>query len=317
MEISEIIRQEYLQQTNEKPKYIFHGSSQLIPTDIEPKQGHDEFGDIMNEQNAIYGISIFKGAIPYAIGKGKVSCSIGYREDNLTMKIYSGKIPEDSYGYIYVFDSKNFEQCNDTCQYVSFHKVNPIDIIRVHYRDFKDCFVDKTKYELIDTPYELSTYMHFNIEYKWMDQAGRFHERIDPNMYTEYSLVTPQEVVDKHCGICVDQVELERDWFEKHNYQYEVLNIQIFRENDAPGHAFLIYYENQGWHWFENAWSENKGIHSYPTREQLIEDIRGKFIVQNSILEQELQNLKIETFPKYPSHFSYEQMDNYEIPKKK
>lgn len=59
MEISEIIRQEYLQQTNEKPKYIFHGSSQLIPTDIEPKQGHDEFGDIMNEQNAIYGISIF------------------------------------------------------------------------------------------------------------------------------------------------------------------------------------------------------------------------------------------------------------------
>lgn len=317
MEISNIIKQEYLLQRKENPKYIFHGSSQLISSDILPKKSHDDFGNPVNEQIAIYGISLFKGAIPYAIGKGKVSCSIGYRENNLSMKIYNGTIPEDSYGYIYVFDSKNFKQCSDTCQYVSLDKIEPTDIIKVQYCDFKDCFIDKTKYNLIDTPYELSSYMHFNIAYKWMDQSGTFHEELDSKMYTEFSLMSLQEVVDNHCGICVDQVELERDWFEKHNYQYEVLNIQIFRENDAPGHTFLIYFENDEWHWFENAWMDNKGIHSYPTREQLIEDIKGKFIVQNSILERELESLKIETFPKYPSHSSYEQMDNYEIQKKK
>lgn len=171
---------------------------------------------------------------------------------------------------------------------------------------------DKTKYELIDTPYELFIYMHFNIAYKWMDQTGRFHEQLNPKMYQEYSLMTPQEVVNNHCGICVDQVELERDWFEKHNYQYEVLNIQIFRENDAPGHVFLVYFENDEWHWFENAWGDNKGIHSYATREELIEAVKHKFIVQNNIYEQELDNLTIATFPKYPSHFSYEQMDDYD-----
>lgn len=312
MKINTIIKPEYLWQTNKNPKYIFHGSSQLILTDIEPKQGHDDVGYRINEQKAIYGTAIFKGAIPYAIGKGKVSCSIGDREDNLAMKIYSGTIPDDSYGYIYVLDSEKFKQCNNTCQYVSFANVKPIEVIKVQYRDFKDCFVDKTKYELINTPYELSTYMHFNIAYKWMDQAGELHDELGPMMDTEYSLMTPQEVLENQCGICVDQVELERDWFEKHNYQYEVLNIQIFRENDAPGHVFLIYFENGKWRWFENAWSTYKGIHSYATREDLIEAIKYRFIVQNNILEQELDNLKVDTFPKYPSHFSYEQMEDYD-----
>lgn len=73
---------------------------------------------------------------------------------------------------------------------------------------------DKTKYELIDTPYELFIYMHFNIAYNWIDQVGVLHDEIDPMMYTEYSLVTPQEVIENQGGICIDQVELERDWFE-------------------------------------------------------------------------------------------------------
>lgn len=95
--------------------------------------------------------------------KGKVICSIGNTEDNLVMKIYNGTIINDSYGYIYVFDSEKFKQCNNTCQYISFTKAKPIDVIKVYYRDFKNCFVDKTKYELIDTPYEIFIYMHFNI----------------------------------------------------------------------------------------------------------------------------------------------------------
>ncbi len=79
-----------------------------------------------------------------------------------------------------------------------------------------------------------------------------------------------------------------------------------------PGHVFLIYFENGKWRWFENAWSTYKGIHSYATREDLIEAIKYRFIVQNNILEQELDNLKVDTFPKYPSHFSYEQMEDYD-----
>ena len=170
-------------------------------------------------------------------------------------------------------------------------------------------------YESIQTPQELSEFMSL-LEYKWMDQNYTFHKELTPNMYTEFSLMTPQEVIENQCGICVDQVELERDWFQKHNYQYEVLNIQIFRQDSAPGHVFLIYLENNNWYWFENAWGEYQGIHSYPTKEKLIEDIKNKFILQNNILTEELENLKIMMFPKYPAHYSYQQMDDDIIQKK-
>lgn len=66
MKINITIKPEYLLQINENSKYIFHGSPQLILTDIEPKQGRDDVGYKINEQKAIYGSSIFKGAIPYA-----------------------------------------------------------------------------------------------------------------------------------------------------------------------------------------------------------------------------------------------------------
>ncbi len=176
-------------------------------------------------------------------------------------------------------------------------------------------WVFKKDYQSVKNPQELSKFMEF-INYKWMDQNGLFHDELSPDMYKTYSLMTPDEVIENKSGICTDQVELERDWFEQHNYQYEVLNIQIWRKDTAPGHVLLIYSENNKWYWFENAWESYKGIHAYSTRAKLIEDVRNKFIIQNSILENELINLKIESFPKYPQHFSYEDMDNYEVKRK-
>lgn len=50
-----------------------------------------------------------------------------YDADNLVMKIYSGTIYDDRYGYICVLDSEKFKQCNNTCQYISFVNLNPVD----------------------------------------------------------------------------------------------------------------------------------------------------------------------------------------------
>ena len=169
----------------------------------------------------------------------------------------------------------------------------------------------------ITTPHELLNYMSSNIEYRWMDKNGKLHDKITEEMYTTYSLMTPDEVIKNKSGICVDQTELERFWFDSHNYKYEVLNIQIFRENSAPGHIFLIYYENGIWYWFENAWYDYRGIHPYSSYEILIEDIKTKFIIQNNIAKNELNNLIIKPFIKYPYHFSYEEMDKYDNKKKK
>ncbi|MBQ9318466.1 MAG: hypothetical protein IJR82_02410 [Bacilli bacterium] len=163
---------------------------------------------------------------------------------------------------------------------------------------------------MIKTPKDLLKIMS-EFDYKWMDKNGNFHDDITPNMYEEYSLMNPEEVLKYKCGICVDQTEFERDWFSKHNFKHKVMTIQIIREDTAPGHTFLIYKDNNKYYWFENAWYDERGIHEYNSYEELIEDIKHKFIAQNNIQDNEMHNLEIFESKKYPYHLSYEEMDEY------
>ena len=163
---------------------------------------------------------------------------------------------------------------------------------------------------MIKTPNELLEYMS-DFEYKWMDKDGNFHEDIIPEMYENYSLMTPEEVEKYKCGICVDQTEFERDWFFRHNYDFKIMVIEIDRFDSKPGHQFLIYKENNKYYWFENAWGDERGIHEYKTYEELIDVIKNKFIIQNDIKDSEFSNLRLFEQVKYPYHLSYEEMDEY------
>ena len=163
----------------------------------------------------------------------------------------------------------------------------------------------------IRTPEQLLDFLS-KVEYKWMDKNGIFHDKLDESMYTNFSLMSPEEVIENKCGICVDQCELERYWFEKNKYECKILIIQLFRENEAPGHAFLIYKNNSKFYWFENAWNDQKGIHEFKTYEDLISSIKNLFVIQNNIKSTELENLIIKEQPRYPYHISYEEMDNFD-----
>lgn len=163
---------------------------------------------------------------------------------------------------------------------------------------------------MINTPQELLEFMS-DFKYEWMDKDGVFHEALTPDMYENYSLMTPEEVLINKKGICVDQTEFERDWFSKNNYEHKVMVIQIEREDSTPGHQFLMYKENNKYYWFENAWYDERGIHEYSTYEDLIEDIKHKFIVQNNIAEQEINKIEIFEQIRYPYNISYEEMDKY------
>ena len=183
--------------------------------------------------------------------------------------------------------------------------------------DIKQYIITKEMYykkiegeKVIKTPKDLLKLMS-EFDYKWMDKNGNFHDEITPNMYEEYSLMTPEEVLKYKCGICVDQTEFERDWFNKHNFKHKVMTIQIIRKDTAPGHTFLIYQDNNKYYWFENAWYDERGIQEYNSYEELIEDIKYKFIAQNNIQDNEMHNLEIFESLKYPYHLSYEEMDEY------
>ena len=64
---------------------------------------------------------------------------------------------------------------------------------------------------MIKTPEELFEFMG-QIDYEWMDKDGNFHKDITPEMYENYSFMSPSEVLKYKKGICVDQTEFERDY---------------------------------------------------------------------------------------------------------
>ncbi len=163
---------------------------------------------------------------------------------------------------------------------------------------------------MINSPKELLKFMS-KFKYAWMDKQGNFHEETTKDMYENYSLMTPEEVLKYKKGICVDQSEFERDWFSKHNYEHKVMVIQIELKDQTPGHAFLTYKENNKYYWFENAWESERGIHEYNSFEELIENVKERFIYQNDIPEEKINNIEIFEQIKYPYHISYEEMDKY------
>ena len=141
MNVVETIDPKYFYQSYRNPTYIFHGSKELVPI-LKVSQAICDSGHEPNQQKGVYGSSLFKGAIPYAIkGKDKYDCSIGTGPDDITMKIYDGVIPEDDYGYVYVCLANGFENRRDDCQFVSYTDVVPVEVIKVYYKDFKEYFL--------------------------------------------------------------------------------------------------------------------------------------------------------------------------------
>lgn len=143
--ITSFIKDEYLSQTFDNPKYIFHGSSNLIETNLTPQKAKDSMNIELNSQEAIYGTSIFLNAVCYSMRKNITSCHIGDYPDNYKMIIYEGKIDLDQEGYVYVFNASDFKKSHNI-QYISKKELKPIEIIKVLYKDFTNLFIDVYDY---------------------------------------------------------------------------------------------------------------------------------------------------------------------------
>ena len=163
---------------------------------------------------------------------------------------------------------------------------------------------------MIKTPHELFEFMS-DFKYSWMDKNGNFHDEFTDDMYDEYLVMTPDEVFENKRGICVDQSEFERDWFSKNGYEHKVMIISLERDDSNPGHEFLYYMDNGKYYWFENAWEACRGIHEYDSYDQLIDDIKNKFIEQNDITSSEIGDIEIIEWSKHSYHIGYAEMDRY------
>lgn len=165
-------------------------------------------------------------------------------------------------------------------------------------------------YENIKTPQELLTYMD-NINYGFTDSTGNNYgswdeKKFEENVFKKWTLSSPERLIKVKHGHCFDQVELERDWFTKHNYiihTYYIMFVLPY-ENPYTTHTFLIYEENSKYYYFEHSDYYNRGIIEFDSLEEALLYRQRKQISSNkeqhNMTEEEISSLKIFEYSKPP-----------------
>ncbi|MBQ6285623.1 MAG: hypothetical protein IJK67_04865 [Bacilli bacterium] len=156
------------------------------------------------------------------------------------------------------------------------------------------------KFDRIDSPQELLKYMDMNIKYGFVGKNGRkyfnqFSEEWN-DWYEQCIVQTGEEMLKSGIGTCWDQVELERLWFEKNNYEIKTIFIwfEVNYENNYPTHTFLLFKKNNKWYWFEHAFESYKGIHQFDNIQEAIDYVITKqleYAVKNNIAKLEDKKL--------------------------
>lgn len=150
-----------------------------------------------------------------------------------------------------------------------------------------------------------------NIEYGWLDKDNNIHNIVDDTFSSNYRLQCPKEVMKSKFGVCWDQVELERYYFEKNDFNIKTYFLVHYDNDNCPTHTFLTYEKNSKYYWFEHAWEMFRGIHEYNSLKDLLLDIRDKFIkyeLNNKYIE---ENLVLHEYKKPKYHLSVQEFYNH------
>lgn len=133
------------------------------------------------------------------------------------------------------------------------------------------------EYNKITSPNDLLTFMSNNINYGYLSKSGKIYQpqdkNFDKNFFNEYLLENKDDILKTCYGNCFDQVELERNWFIKNNYEIETFFecVLLDYQNIYPMHTFLIFKDkDNSWNLFENANIDNRGIHKFSNFNELI-----------------------------------------------
>ncbi len=176
-------------------------------------------------------------------------------------------------------------------------------------------------YKEVKNPDELLIFMD-SIEYGFVDndnyKYGSWNEEeFEETVITKWHLSSPERLIEVGYGHCFDQVELERDWFAKHNYNFKTYYIMFLFDypNDYSTHTFLIYEENNKWCLFEHSDYYDRGIHKFNTLEDALKYKMKRHIESNKkynvVTDEEISHLHIWEYdkPKNNSNFN-EFIDN-------
>lgn len=125
------------------------------------------------------------------------------------------------------------------------------------------------------------------IEYGFKDEFDQNIINVDPKKWEMefcnfYYLLTPDELLETKCGVCFDQVELERKLFKEIGVKFKTYFIYIYDIDYFPSHTFLVYEDDNRYYWFEHSWGAYKGIHEYNSELDLLLDVKRLFTMDHN-----------------------------------
>ena len=173
------------------------------------------------------------------------------------------------------------------------------------------------EYYKIKTIDALYLFMKKNIKYGFVSKIDnkcyRRDELNDDAFYdymikNGYYLQSPNELLKSRYGICYDQIELERKWFEDHNYEVYT----YFSE--YHNHGILIFKKNDKYYLMERSFPKHNGIYESNSLEECFE----KYIqMQKEEMTKKIDEINIYPYkkPEYGLGF-YEFIDNAKNDKK-
>jgi len=148
--------------------------------------------------------------------------------------------------------------------------------------------------------YEIMNSMK-GVQYGWLDKFNHKNHIVNELFADNYILQSPKEIIKNKIGVCWDQVELERYYFNQTNLKIKTYFICHYNNDRCLTHTFLIYEKGGSYYWFEHSWEKYRGIYKHQTIKELLCDVRDKFIETelNNCYQKEQLMLYEYTKPKY------------------
>lgn len=163
---------------------------------------------------------------------------------------------------------------------------------------------------MINNEYEIMDLMK-TIEYGWIDKNNNKHNIIDETFSDNYILQSPNEIIKNKIGVCWDQVELERFYFNEKNWDVKTYFLVHYNGNKCPTHTFLTFEKNNRYYWFEHSWERFRGIHEYKSLKELLFDVRDKFIKYELNNQYNLNNLVLHEYKQPEYHITVQEFFNH------
>lgn len=114
-----------------------------------------------------------------------------------------------------------------------------------------------------------------DIEYGYLYEGKDISENED--LPKHYTLNSPEKTIKDKMGVCWDQVELERKYFDELNVETKSYFMCNYDGTFFPTHTFLVVFIDNKYYYFENAWMPYKGVEKFNSLRELLNVVVSRF----------------------------------------